>query len=95
MTDKNAPPEADIHSIAERQRAPYPSIAWVFHNPARIIAFGFGSGLIRPASGTWGTLAAWLLWIAAKPFLSSNVALGLFLALAFIYGCWACSQVCR
>lgn len=31
-------------------------------NPVHLLAFGFGSGLIRPAPGTWGSLAALLLW---------------------------------
>lgn len=30
----------------------------VFQNPSWFIAFGFGSGLIPKAPGTWGTLAA-------------------------------------
>ena len=28
------------------------------------IATGFGSGLLRPAPGTWGSLAAWAAWVA-------------------------------
>jgi len=31
----------------------------MLRHPARIIACGFGSGLIRPAPGTWGTLFGW------------------------------------
>lgn len=31
-------------------------------NPVHLLAFGFGSGLARPAPGTWGSLAALLLW---------------------------------
>ena len=26
-------------------------------NPVHLLALGFGSGLIRPAPGTWGSLA--------------------------------------
>ena len=32
--------------------------ASVWRNPIHFLAFGFGSGAIRPAPGTWGTLAA-------------------------------------
>lgn len=95
MTQIPTPPGTEPNSIRARQREPYPSLSWVVRTPARLIVFGFGTGLIRPASGTWGTLAAWLLWVAAKPFMPSFTAVGLFLAIAFAYGCWACLQVCR
>lgn len=45
-------------------------------NPIHFLAVGFGSGLIQPASGTWGSLAgliiAILLWnlTASHYFLS-------------------------
>ena len=48
--------------MRERRRAVYPTLAWVCRDPGRLIAFGLGSGLIRPASGTWGTVLAWLIW---------------------------------
>lgn len=59
---------------------------------ARIVAFGFGSGLMRPAPGTWGTLLAWGLWAA---LLSQFAAWGviLILVLGFAYGVWACGTV--
>ncbi|ALM87286.1 phosphatidylglycerophosphatase A [Bordetella sp. N] len=79
--------------MRERARVPYPSLGWTCRAPARLIAFGFGSGLIRPASGTWGTLMAWLLWRVAFPSGASNLAVGLFLAFAFVYGCWVCHRV--
>ena len=31
-------------------------------NPLHFLSLGFGSGLIKPAPGTWGTLAAILVW---------------------------------
>jgi len=34
----------------------------VFKNPIHILAFGFGSGLLPKAPGTWGTLAAIPIW---------------------------------
>lgn len=43
----------------------HPTYSWLLKNPICFIALGFGSGLIRPAPGTWGTLIAlplaWLL----------------------------------
>jgi len=82
-------------SMAERMRVVYPSLSWICARPHRLIAFGFGSGLLRPMSGTWGTLLAWLMWIAVEDWLPSDLYVGLFLALAFTYGCWACLKVCR
>jgi phosphatidylglycerophosphatase A len=57
-----------------------------------MMMFGFGSGLLRPGSGTWGTLLAWLLW----SFSASGVgdaAIALFLLVCFGYGCWAAERV--
>ena len=53
-------PSSSPHSpsMRERSRAVYPSLSWVCRDPGRLIAFGLGSGLVRPASGTWGTLLA-------------------------------------
>ncbi len=35
------------------------------------VATGFGSGRIRPAPGTWGSLAALVAWCAIAPFLAT------------------------
>lgn len=66
--------------------------SWAFRSPARIFAFGFGSGLLRPAPGTWGTLAAWLLWLLL-PAGVSQLGIGVVLLLCFVYGCWICQRV--
>lgn len=83
-------------SMRERSRTPYPSVAWVLARPRRLFAFGFGSGLIRPMSGTWGTALAWLVWIVCTHglhFPLGSVRLGALLLVGFIYGCWACHRV--
>lgn len=41
----------------------------VFKNPIHFLAFGFGSGLLPKAPGTWGTLVAIPIWYALS-FLS-------------------------
>lgn len=79
--------------MRERSRVDYPTLSWVAARPARLIAFGFGSGLIRPASGTWGTLAAWLIWLLLPPL--SDLLMGALLLAAFGYGCWACGRAGR
>ncbi|AKQ58658.1 phosphatidylglycerophosphatase A [Bordetella hinzii CA90 BAL1384] len=87
MTDPHSP------SMRERSRVDYPAWTWVRARPARLLAFGLGSGLIRPASGTWGTLAAWILWLLLPSI--PDLAMGIALLLAFAYGCWACGQAGR
>ncbi len=66
-----------------------PSFGWMLRHPARIAALGFGSGLMRPAPGTWGTLLGWLSWLA---LLQSRAPLvqGIVIALVFAGGALAC-----
>ena len=45
----------------------YPSLQALLKKPIHFLAFGLGSGLIRPAPGTWGSLLGALLLL---PFLS-------------------------
>jgi phosphatidylglycerophosphatase A len=81
-------------SMRDRMRVPFPPWRWVRSDPHRLLVFGFGSGLLRPGSGTWGTLVAWALWLMFAQYAEST-ALGAFLLLAFVYGCWACGRVAR
>lgn len=63
----------------------------VFQDMHYFTAFGFGSGLITPAPGTWGTLAAIPLYL-----LMVNLGAYTYMAiciLAFAYGCWCCHKV--
>src|SRR5690606_21970765 len=76
----SAPPPASDPTVR-------PTLSWVFRSPARMVAFGFGSGLIRPAPGTWGTLFGWLLWIVVVSRLT-DTGIALALVVSFAYGCW-------
>ncbi|MBL8379885.1 MAG: phosphatidylglycerophosphatase A [Burkholderiales bacterium] len=63
-------------------------------SPARAIAFGLGSGLLRPAPGTWGTLAGW----AAFAIFLAPLAPAWQLAACcggFALGVWACDRCGR
>lgn len=71
-----------------------PSFSWVFQRPYRIFAFGFGSGLLRPAPGTWGTLAGWLIWALLLHRLPDG-PMAVLLVLAFLLGCWVCHRAGR
>jgi phosphatidylglycerophosphatase A len=61
--------------------------------PLHLLATGFGSGLINPAPGTWGSLAA-IPFILALHQLSLPVYL-LVLAISAIAGIWLCGVVAR
>ncbi len=71
-----------------------PSLAWMTASPARMIAFGFGSGLVRLAPGTWGTLFAWMTFVLLSKYLS-DVMLLVSAACAFVLGIWACGRAGR
>src|SRR5690606_22288080 len=76
---------------APHDTAPEPTPAWVFKSALRIIAFGLGSGLLKPGPGTWGTLMGWLLWVLGIGRLSDPV-MAVVLVVAFALGCWACQR---
>ena len=62
-------------------------------NPVHFLALGFGSGLIKPAPGTWGTLAAVPLYWAFMTFLTqSPVALLVLIVLGFLIGIYLCGK---
>lgn len=63
----------------------------VWQDPVYFIAFGFGSGLMPIAPGTWGTLAAIPVYL-----LLSGCHWGVYLSLtilAFILGVWVSDKV--
>lgn len=64
---------------------------WMFAKWHRLLAFGFGSGLIKPAPGTWGTLAGWLIWAVFLAKLPTLAAV-LFVLATFILGCLVCHK---
>ena len=67
------------------------TLRFAFSSPAHVLASFFGSGVITPAPGTWGTLAGWLVYVALHPWCGS-VALGALTALALFAGAWACQK---
>lgn len=62
-------------------------------NPAHLASFGFGSGAVARAPGTWGSLAAIPLWypLAMLP----DVIYWAVVALAFVLGVWLCGYTSR
>ena len=57
--------------------------------PSHLFATWFGVGLIRPAPGTWGSLAALLLWYFAE-FLHSSIHI--VLPIFILFSWLVCSQ---
>jgi len=66
-------------------KLPYP--CRLYHSPSAMIATWFGSGLIIPASGTWGTLAAMPVVSYLAPLGVSNLCL--WAILFTVIGTWA------
>lgn len=78
-------------AVGQRHRVKWPSLAWVFGRAHRALAFGFGSGLIRPGSGTWGSVLALALWWPLHGLLSW-AWIGVFLVVASLAGIWICQR---
>lgn len=63
----------------------------VWQDPFYFLAFGFGSGLMKIAPGTWGTLAAIPLYL-----LLTHISWPLYFLVtlfAFVLGVWVCDKV--
>ena len=60
-------------------------------NPIHLFAVGFGSGLIYPAPGTWGSLAGTILGVILLSLLGVKIFL-IFTALCFLLGCYLCQK---
>lgn len=61
-------------------------------NPIHFFAVGFGSGLLKPAPGTWGTLVGVLLAIFLWELTASQYFfIGLTL-ISFVAGCYICQK---
>ncbi len=65
----------------------------IWRNPWQNLAFGFGSGLMPKAPGTWGSLVA-LLFVPLWQLLP-GWAYVLLLAAGLVFGVWLCGKVAR
>ena len=73
---------------------PRPSWRFLLSHPARLVAFGFGAGLVPVAPGTWGTLLALPVFLLVSPRLEP-VEFLLVLVVLFALGVWACDVTGR
>lgn len=69
-----------------------PTWGWMWRSPVRILALGLGSGLLRPAPGTWGTAMGWVLWLLILSRLP-DVAVAAILLVSYLLGCIVCQHV--
>ena len=65
------------------------TLSFAFSSFWHIVASFFGSGVLRPASGTWGTLAAWIVFYALKDVISVHAWIAIILV-TFVVGAKAC-----
>ncbi len=69
---------------------PAPVLSALFKHPALLLGFGFGSGLIKPGPGTWGTLLGTLLFIPL--LLWSEAAAWALFIFSLVFGSWICGR---
>lgn len=74
--------------------SPPPSWRLMMSHPAHQLSLGFGSGLVPVAPGTWGTLAAWLLFVVIDPWMP-DAAWALLIAVTFFLGAAASGRTGR
>lgn len=60
-------------------------------NPVHLLALGFGSGLMRTAPGTWGTVVGLILGVSLLSCLNTVYFLVL-TSFCFILGCFLCQK---
>lgn len=61
-------------------------------NPIHFLALGFGSGLIKPAPGTWGTLMGTIVAIFLWQLTACQGIFVLLTIVGFISGCYICQK---
>ena len=64
-------------------------------NPIHFLAVGFGSGLLKPAPGTWGSLVGTILAILLWKLTACTVFFILLTLVSFIVGCYICEKTSR
>ncbi len=62
-------------------------------NPIHLLAFGFGSGLIKPAPGTWGSIVGMIIAIFLWNLTASPLFFIMLSLVSFITGCYICKKV--
>jgi phosphatidylglycerophosphatase A len=71
-----------------------PTVRFLLSHPAHLLGLGFGSGMAPFAPGTWGTLWAWVMYVALGQWLAPS-QLGALVVLSLPLGWWACMVTAR
>jgi phosphatidylglycerophosphatase A len=72
------------------------SVKFKLSNPVHFLALGFGSGLLKPAPGTWGTLSALpIYYLMVSYFAVSIEVYSLTLLLALLLGIYLCGKTAQ
>ena len=72
------------------------TVQFQLRNPVHFLALGFGSGLIKPAPGTWGTFAAVPVFLGMVQFLpTAQLGYAVMLLVTFLLGVYVCGQTAR
>ena len=74
---------------------PKPDVRFLLRHPAHFLALGFGSGLITPAPGTWGSIAALPLAAGLQLAGVHGVMLAWLALPLFVLGVWVCDVTGR
>lgn len=74
--------------MTEKTKVPAPPFKEILKHPAMFLGFGLGSGLLKPAPGTWGTLLGLLLFIPI--LLWSELAAWTVFIASILLGSWIC-----
>ncbi|MBP7579897.1 MAG: phosphatidylglycerophosphatase A [Vogesella sp.] len=74
---------------------PKPDVRFLLRHPAHFLALGFGSGLITPAPGTWGSIAALPLAVGLHLAGVQGVMLAWLALPLFVLGVWVCGVTGR
>lgn len=72
-----------------------PDLAFLLAHPAHFMALGFGSGLMTPAPGTWGSLAALPLAAILQWLGIGGLGLAWLSLPLFVLGVWFCDVAGR
>ena len=66
------------------------------YKPVHFLALGFGSGLLKPAPGTWGTLAAVPIYYLLETIYQLSIGYYSLLVVAtFVLGVYVCGRTAR
>ena len=82
-----------FNSIKSSKKPSLPTPSKVWQDPLYFIAFGFGSGAMPFAPGTFGTLMAIPFYLLLRPL--PLVAYLIVVAILFAGSAWACDRISR